>query len=191
MRNTGVCCVGKDNCLFPHHELNPEHTCIQCRGILHVMCAVWVPEKDGHRCKVSCGSVERRNGDISSSSAAALICSPTNVPPPSMNQQQTTTAITTNNTTAVKKCSQCGQSDHQRSSSKKCKYYNIRDRRTTTSSSNNNTSTSTSTTEDKENKEENKGETHALNDEDEEKVLDMTNTSYIYVGAEPEEEAKK
>ena len=171
MRNTGVCCVG-DNCRFPHHELNPEHTCIQCKGILHVMCAVWVPEKEGHRCNVSCKS-------SSEGQKSTMVCLPTNVPP-------TTTTTNTSTTATVKKpCSQCGQSDYQRSSSKKCKFYKARGPRTTTTNK-----TTKPVTNEKDDEVE--AEEKALNNEDDKNnVLDMRKTSYIYVGVEPEEKAKK
>ena len=146
------------------------------------MCAVWVPEKEGHRCNVSCkSSFEGHQKNDSSSSAAlvsTMVCLPTNVPPP-------TTPTNTTTATVKKPCSQCGQSDHQRSSSKKCKFYKARGPRTTTKKK------TTAPVANEKDDEVEAGEKALDNEDDKSNALDMRKTSYIYVGVEPEEEAKK
>ena len=52
-RNSGRCVLGYA-CRFPTHELNPEHKCLNCRQIIHVMCAVWDGGREGHRCPFDC-----------------------------------------------------------------------------------------------------------------------------------------
>ena len=53
-RTTGICCLGIQF-KFQAHELCPQHKCIHCQQIIHVMCAVWDAEREGHRCPFDCG----------------------------------------------------------------------------------------------------------------------------------------
>ncbi len=87
-RTTGPCCLGIQ-CKFQAHELCPEHKCIHCQQIIHVMCGVWDSEREGYQCPFDCGQ------------------KPEAPPRPSS-------------------CPRCGQSNHLRSSSKKCPFYKPR-----------------------------------------------------------------
>lgn len=116
-RQVGACCVGKDKCLFQSHELNPEHKCVECGEIVHVMCAEWVDEKEGHKCKNGCRKNLHHSANDESEAVLALfqLCQPVGL--------STTNTLNLANTEEIKekKCRSCGGTDHQRISSKLCK----------------------------------------------------------------------
>ena len=60
---TGRCCAGT-HCKFPHLELRPEHQCINCGRILHILCGDFDIEQDKYKCKFECSS--KRRGGVNS-----------------------------------------------------------------------------------------------------------------------------
>ena len=52
----GVCCVGDRLCKYPTHELRPQHKCLSCDKVVHVLCAVVDGENDEIECKM-CRSI--------------------------------------------------------------------------------------------------------------------------------------
>ena len=158
-RVTGTCCLGTQ-CKFQAHELCPEHKCICCRQIIHVMCAVWDAEREGHRCPYDCGRKL-----------------PPTAPAPSRPPSSS--------------CPKCGQTSHRRSSSKLCPFYKPRN---VNRNQNGNVVTLAAVVEDvpvlgSSTEESSSSVAERTNGEKDE--LDMTETKFIYVGMEPEEEARK
>ena len=46
----GRCCMG-ESCLAPTQQLRAEHTCPDCKEIVHVLCAIFDQERDTYVCK--------------------------------------------------------------------------------------------------------------------------------------------
>ena len=103
----GICCSGK-RCIAPTHWLRPEHKCPKCGGLVHIQCGVFDMQTDKYVC-LPCN-----DGDSS----------PPQVPQPQLAppQLQETARPSTTLSTA-KKCPTCGGTDHQRRTSRKCKFY--------------------------------------------------------------------
>ena len=115
---TGPCALGS-NCQFKQLELRPAHKCSKCGQVLHVVCAIMDPKDDSIHCKVDC-SIQK---------------TPTSS---SKDQQQCIPVSSIKATTPKKKppmfCKSCGKNDHNRRTSKLCKYYISKKKTTSTPS---------------------------------------------------------
>ena len=127
----GRCALGAA-CNFPTHELRPDHKCIQCSQVIHIMCGTFDFKNDRYQCKIDCRKEQHACSTTPTTSTTAPpripLLSPIINPAPAVEHLKTSTPAATTTTKEIKAtttscCPKCGQHDHLRSSSKKCKFY--------------------------------------------------------------------
>lgn len=112
---TGRCCAG-EFCVVPTQELCNRHKCIKCKKIVHILCGQLSTSTDEITCK-------------------KCVVSPYDEPPPPPRAKTPTKQSQPPSQRATRPCPACGGLDHQRKSSKKCKFYNKKTSLKTTSNS--------------------------------------------------------